>query len=277
MPELPEVITIRNDLEKEIKNKTIVEILSFENYRPEAVNLIKKNAVGKKIVGVSNIAKLILLHLDNGEYLATHLNMSGRLLYNTSDPYVKLALKFNTNDILHYSSIRMFGYFEHWLPVKVEEYSKRYGKVALDPTLALSDFISNLKRSNTYIKNNLLNQKFVSGIGNIYANDALHMSSIHPKRRTHSISDIEYKALFDNVKKILNEGIEHRGSTIDRYSDLYGKPGSHQNHFRIYGKRGQKCSNCGGSVTFEAIQGRGTFYCENCQPIEPKSNQPSLF
>ncbi|PIR43324.1 hypothetical protein COV24_03300 [candidate division WWE3 bacterium CG10_big_fil_rev_8_21_14_0_10_32_10] len=268
MPELPEVLTITEDLKKEITNKRINNVGFVGGYVPKNADFFKKYAVNSTITHVSNIAKLITIKLSSNYYIATHLNMSGRLLWNKDDGYTKVIMHFDDGNKLHYSSVRMFGYFEVWSIEKLEEYKKRYGKVALDPTLTLKEFIMGLKRSNTFIKNNLLNQKFISGIGNIYANDALYMSKIHPKRKSHSITGSEYKKLFENVKIILNEGILHRGSTIDRYADLYGNPGSHQNHFRVYGKRNQKCSICGSPLVFEKIQGRGTYYCPSCQREE---------
>jgi len=230
--------------------------------------------VGSTVKDVSNVAKLITIKLSSEKYIATHLNMTGRLLYNTEDPYIKIRLDFDSGDYLNYSSVRMFGYFEVWDKEKLEKYKGGYAKTAIDKDLTLEDFIQGLKKRNSLIKQNLLDQKLVSGIGNIYANDALYMSKINPKRKTHTISNSEYKSLFENVQKIINEGIEHRGSTIDRYADLYGKPGSHQNYFRIYGKKNHKCKDCGTQITFEKVQGRGTFYCPTCQ----KENiTPSLF
>ena len=102
--------------------------------------------------------------------------------------------------------------------------------------------------------------------GNIYANDALFMSGIHPKTYACDIKDDKLDELLENIKLILREGIKNRGSSIDRYKDLYGKPGNHQNHFRVYGKKNQLCTQCGiNNILYEKIQGRGTYYCEICQ------------
>lgn len=275
MPELPEVLTISRDLKKEALGKKISKVKTFANYKLDhSKEFFDEYVVGSTIKEVSNVAKLITIKLSSEKYIATHLNMTGRLLYNTEDPYIKIRLDFDSGDYLNYSSVRMFGYFEVWDSEKLEKYKKGYAKTVIDKTLNLEEFVTALKKRNSLIKQNLLDQKLVSGIGNIYANDALYMSKINPKRKTHTISNTEYKNLFENVQKIINEGIEHRGSTIDRYADLYGKPGSHQNYFRVYGKKNTKCKECGTQITFEKVQGRGTYFCPTCQK---ENNQGALF
>lgn len=269
MPELPEVITIRNDLKNTILNKKIVNIKTYNNYALEPSKEVFKNfALGHTIKEVGNIAKLLTMRLSSDYYIATHLNMSGNLLYNHQDKYVKIKLTFEDNTHLNYSSIRMFGYFEVWHPKKVEEYKLKYGKTAIESDLTHHEFIDLIKNKDQPIKNILLNQKLVSGIGNIYANDALYLSKIHPKRKANTLSDEQLTELFKNVVLLLEEGIEHRGSTIDRYKDIFGKPGTHQHYFRVYGKTGKLCEQCGeNAILCEKIQGRGTFFCGTCQEI----------
>lgn len=282
MPELPEVITIKTDLHKEIVGKTIIKVEQLDYYPLKTpFEEINSKLLQKKVVNVTHIAKLILVELSEDTFLAIHLNMSGRLLYNKQDKFVKIKTHFNDGSKLNFSSVRMFETFDVWGPQKVKEYEKTYGKTALDTTLTNEEFIEKLTKKNTYIKNNLLDQKLVSGIGNIYACDALFLSKIHPKQKAQEITDKEYNTLFKNVKLLLNEGIEHRGSTIDRHTDLYGNPGTHQNYFRVYGKKhGEPCIVCGTPITFGKIQGRGTYYCKNCQQIkkpEKQPEQPGLF
>ncbi len=266
MPELPEVITITKDLEKELKNKKIYKIYSYSKYplKPNK-KIFCKATLNSKVTKVGNIAKLIYIKLSSNYFIATHLNMTGRLLYNTKDKYIKIGLEFKTGDILYYSTVRMFGYFEVWDKNKITKYKKKYGPTPLNKKLSLEVFTKKIKSTNTYIKNALLNQKLISGIGNIYANDALFLSSINPKKKTGDLSDEEYKRLFKNIKIVLKEGLKHRGSTIDRFTDIYGKSGKHQNFFKIYGKKHQKCPKCTTLIKFEKLGGRGTFYCPKCQ------------
>ena len=269
MPELPEVITIRNDLRKEVLGKRIKSVKKAKGYNFDS-NVLK-TLVGQEITEVTNVAKLLLLGISSGNYIAVHLNMTGLLLFNAEDPYIKITLELDSGDKLHYSSVRMFGFFDVWPVSKANEYKNYSGQTALESNLTKEDFAEKIGSRKKPIKTALLDQKIISGIGNIYANDALFMAKIHPKRNASILSQEELFALFEALQVILNEGIEHRGSTIDRYRDLYGKPGWHQDFFRVYGKRGgQPCPNCKNPLTYEKMQGRPTFYCEICQPIDTR-------
>ncbi|KKU49887.1 MAG: Formamidopyrimidine-DNA glycosylase (Fapy-DNA glycosylase) [candidate division WWE3 bacterium GW2011_GWC1_47_10] len=264
MPELPEIITIRNDLQKELVGKRIVSVEFAKNYKTAAG--FAAGLENTTVVGISNVAKLIVIHLSNKKFIASHLNMSGLLLYNAPDQYVKIALAFDTRDKLYYSDTRLFGYFECWDEVKLTAYKKRHGTEALDQSLTPSIFANTLKKRKTSIKAALMDQTLISGIGNIYANDSLFMSCINPWTKTTELTDARYKMLLKNIREVLSEGVTHRGSSIDRYRDIYNKPGTQQNHFRIYGKAGRNCNTCGTRIVFEKIQGRSTYICPKCQP-----------
>ena len=263
MPELPEVITIRNDLKKEILGKKIAEVWAQDKAKEKEFSPV---VIGAKIVGVDNHAKLLTLKLSSQQHIVIHLNMTGVLLFNSTDPYVRVSLKFDDSSTLNFSDTRMFGFFKLWSEQELKAYVSRYGKSALDESLDDIKFADTMKKTNTSIKNALLDQKLISGIGNIYANDALYLSGINPKRKTREIKSEEYAKLFKNLREVLLEGIKNRGSSIDRYKDIYGRQGIQQNFFRVYGKAGKKCDKCGTKIVFEKVQGRGTFYCPTCQP-----------
>lgn len=267
MPELPEVITIRNDLRKEVLGKKITDIEAVGGYE---LNPEFKKLIGQTVEEVTNVAKLLLLRLSSGDYLAVHLNISGVLLWNTTDAWVRATIEFEKKGKLHYSDTRMFGTFQIWSQIQLNEYKMYSGKTMIESDISREEFAEILRKRKKPIKLVLLDRKIIGGIGNIYANDALYMSKIHPMRKASELSNEEFHRLFDNLQTILNEGVAHRGSTIDRYRDLYGKPGSHQNYFRIYGKKGQNCPNCGGKIVYEKIQGRPTYYCPNCQPLDTR-------
>lgn len=274
MPELPEVITIKKDLEKEVIGKKIFKLINKGwNFKTD-FNYFISRVEESTILSVGNVAKILLLNLHNNLHIAIHLNMSGRLLYNRTDSFEKIRVNFFDNSYLSFSSVRRFEYFELWNNTDLENYKKKYGKTVIDSNLSFDEFLQTEKKHNKSIKTNLLNQNLISGIGNIYATDALYESKINPYRKAFEITDLEYKLLFENLKKLIEEGILHRGSTIDRYLDLYGNPGTHQHHFRIYGKKNNKCENCGTLIIFEKFQGRGTYYCPTCQK---KENQIKLF
>jgi formamidopyrimidine-DNA glycosylase len=125
--------------------------------------------------------------------------------------------------------------------------------------------LTRLRSKNTIIKTALLEQSIVAGLGNIYATDALWLAKIHPETKTQSLMPEQVQILLNSAKEILLEGIKHRGSTLpdEAYVDIFGKPGSHQNYFRIYGKT--YCPDCKTKVEYKKLNGRGTYFCPKCQ------------
>ncbi|OGC54503.1 DNA-formamidopyrimidine glycosylase [candidate division WWE3 bacterium RIFCSPHIGHO2_01_FULL_48_15] len=275
MPELPEVETITRDLKKELPGLEIKEVVVHGSYRPKAKDL--NSVVGPKITGVERIGKTIHLILEDGRRLVFHLIMTGRLLLRDAqakpDPDQRVTFKLSNGKELRFTDQRMFGWVELLGQEELGDFRLRFGP---DPFELTPDIFANrLQQKKTAIKNALLEQKLVSGIGNIYANDALWLAQIHPEAKTTDLSQEQLESLHKSVVEILQEGIAHRGSTLEdkMYVDLYGREGSHQDHFRVYSRAGEKCLRCEGTITFTQLGGRGTFFCERCQV---KSSQPTL-
>jgi len=275
VPELPEVETITRDLKKELPGLEIKEVVVHGSYRPKAKDL--NSVVGPKITGVERIGKTIHLILEDGRRLVFHLIMTGRLLLRDAqakpDPDQRVTFKLSNGKELRFTDQRMFGWVELLGQEELGDFRPRFGP---DPFELTPDIFANrLQQKKTAIKNALLEQKLVSGIGNIYANDALWLAQIHPEAKTTDLSQEQLESLHKSVVEILQEGIAHRGSTLEdkMYVDLYGREGSHQDHFRVYSRAGEKCLRCEGTITFTQLGGRGTFFCERCQV---KSSQPTL-
>jgi len=269
MPELPEIMIIRNDLRKVLPGKKVVKIDTLHNYplNPTKTHFDEYVLVNT-FTEVLNIAKLLVLKMSSGYYIAIHLKMTGNILYNVHDKYVKISLTLDDGKILHYSTIRKLGYFEVWDQNKLDTYAARLGKTALESNLEPQEFISLIQGKNTSIRSALLDQSLVSGIGNIYANDALYLSKIHPKTLSKGLSSAKLATLFKNIKKVMNHSLKNRGSSMNRYKDIYGVSGSHQNHFWVYGNKGNCCTQCTSSVIeFEKVQGKGIYYCPTCQVL----------
>lgn len=273
MPELPEVITIINDLKKELIGKKITDIKVINKYKLiSPIEDFNRYALNTTIVEIDHIGKMIVIKLSSNMYISCHLKMTGNLLYNTTDPYIKVSLTFDTKDKLHFSCVRKFGYFEIWDQKKIDLYRSKSGVHALDNNLDELNFIALIRKKKTSVRNALLDQSVISGLGNIYINDALFLAGINPKQLTKNISDKEYKDLFSKIREVLYEGISNRGISMDRYKDIYGKKGRQQEHFKVYGKKNQTCVKCKTtSITYEKIQGRGTYYCSKCQPLIHKN------
>jgi len=261
MPELPEVITIKTDLKKEIKGKILSEIKITQSYRK--LNL-SKDSLNQIVKDVFNVGKQIIIEFENYSYISVHLGMTGRLLLNKTDKYEKAALIFSKNIHLYFSDIRKFGHLKNISKKDLQRDIGKLGINVLEP-FDNENLITKLQKRKIPIKNALLDQKLISGAGNIYATDALYVSKINPLTITSQLSDSEYKVLFSNLEKLLKEGILHRGSSMNRYVDLYGNPGSHQNHFRVYKARNKSCSICQSLIEFTKLNGRGSYFCPTCQ------------
>lgn len=281
MPELPEVHTISTDLNKYLTGYTIEKVAIAPKYNvlPDNQTFVK-GVIGKKVINVHRIGKNILIYLDSGMAIKTHLAMTGRLLLREKvhgeDRWVRvlfLVSKYAVEKHLRYTDMRMFGNMELLDRVNIEKLKNSIGINLLDDTLNTDRFLENIKSIRTNIKNILLNQRIFSGLGNIYANESLFEAKLHPELKTTEIDYDKADRLLTAIRKVLNKGIEHRGSTLKdkMYVDIFGKEGNFQNHFKVYGKK--ICNDCKGKITYIKLNGRGTYFCPNCQP---ESMQRSL-
>lgn len=273
MPELPEVHTIASDLKKSIEGFLIdgVEIENEYKVNPSNKQFAQK-LTGSRIDKVGRIGKNIVVKLDSGDYLTLHFAMTGRILLKDpklpKDPHQKVQIKLSNkekNVALRFCDARMFGEVGIWNAQEIKKLKEKYGPDVIMQEILPSDFMERLKSKNTSVKNALLEQTIVAGLGNIYATDALWMAKIHPETKTQELDIKRATDLLKSAKEILTEGILHRGSTLpdEAYVDIFGRPGSHQNHFRIYGK--SHCPACRTKVEYKKINGRGTYFCPNCQ------------
>ncbi|EKD99714.1 MAG: Formamidopyrimidine-DNA glycosylase (Fapy-DNA glycosylase) [uncultured bacterium] len=277
MPELPEVFTITTDLNKHISGYTIESAKIVGGYKvipgPKAFT---QGLSGQLITGVERIAKNIIINLASGNSLLVHLAMTGQVLLKEStakEPrWTRVILKLTKGTdtkTLFLTDMRMFGKIALINPTTLTKLRAKYGPdpiQSIEPN-PVEEFYLKVMQKKTSIKNALLDQTIISGVGNIYATDALFLAGIHPLTPTTKLTQNTLSKLFDKIKLILQEGIKHRGSTLSdkMYVDIFGKEGSHQNFFRIYGKT--NCPNCNAKVQFSKINGRGTYFCLNCQPI----------
>ncbi|MBU0534698.1 bifunctional DNA-formamidopyrimidine glycosylase/DNA-(apurinic or apyrimidinic site) lyase [Patescibacteria group bacterium] len=276
MPEFPEVHTISQDLKKNIVGFKVKNIQISKYYKiPSSVQVGLKELIGKEIQDVDNIAKNIVLKLGENSYLVFHLAMTGRILLreppDETDNWVKIVLELQKdNKIKHlkFCDMRQFGKVAVLSKNNLDILTSKYGLMPLNETVSMENFLKAIKSKKTTIKNVLLDQKIISGLGNIYATDALFLANINPKTSTQDITPESAKKLLKSIREILNEGIKNRGSTLPdkMYVDIFGNSGSQQDHFRIYLKN--ICDVCNGKVEFIKINGRGTYFCPTCQPLK---------
>lgn len=271
MPELPEVETIRRELDKELSGLEIKDVVWNEPRLLRPVpEKVKETVVGARFTSIERRAKLFIFRLTIEESLLVHLRMTGRLLFrdqgDPSDKYVAVTFKLSEGKELRFANARKFGYIKLATPAEVQKKVSEYGPEPLD-SLTLGEFKEIVSGSGAMIKNLLMDQKKIAGVGNIYANDALFLARIHPEKKASSLSEDKICKLFHALEQVLKEGLETRGASDQWYRDAYGEKGSYQDRFKVYGKVGEDCprEDCEGKIKRIKVGGRGTFFCSKCQ------------
>jgi formamidopyrimidine-DNA glycosylase len=265
MPELPEVETIRRGLEECLVGRRIdgVEIHLAKQFAGDI-----RDVVGAEVVGVNRHGKGLVIDLDNGYSLAIHVKMTGQLIYGShlEDGHVHVVFGLDNGRFLFYRDIRQFG----WIRVirsselKVLSFFRDLGPEPLKD-LTGEKFFEIVGGSRMPIKLLLMDQKKIAGIGNIYANDALFVARIDPRRVALSLAREEMTALFEGVEEVLRRGIEMGGASEWNYVNVLGEKGGYQNFFQVYRREGSQCTRCGGKIERIKLGGRGTFFCAGCQ------------
>ncbi len=272
MPEFPEVYIVTQDLRKILRNGQIKSVTIEPGYSvyPDNVTFIKevKNAL---IQDVFQVAKNIVIELNQKKYLNIHLRMTGQVLAKKSAkplPQERLCLKIETPKKTFWIALRdtrKFGKVSLLNKTEFNNLAAKYGPSPIEPGLTLEKFEEIVKSKNTSIKNLLMKQEKIGGLGNIYATEALFIAGIQPEARTNAIPADKLSDLLNAIKEATNEGIQNRGSTLDdeMFVDIFGKKGHQQQNFRIYGKK--TCSVCKNLTIQKKIGGRNTYFCPNCQ------------
>ncbi len=229
------------------------------------------------------MAKNIKIDMEYGNSILIHMAMTGQVLLRQKshkpDMFMRVLFMLeNEGSDLHmrFCDMRMFGKVVLADSQALANLALKYGPEPLDRNFKAKEFHAKLLSKKTSIKNALLDQQIVSGLGNIYATDAQFMSGINPEVNTKELTEKQAEILLQNAKEILEEGIQHRGSTLGdkMYIDAFVNEGTHQNYFRIYNK--EQCPKCNSKVEYKKINGRGTYFCPNCQPKNSTEN-PGLF
>jgi formamidopyrimidine-DNA glycosylase len=265
MPELPEVETIKRDLEKIILGKKISEVFVHNPkvLREISSNEFKKGLVGATFKNILRRAKVLILELSNGKSLVIHLKMTGQLVYPGTGKQARVSFKLSSGEILDFNDQRLFAelrLMDDWHKFK---FIQRLGPEPFD--LSLEEFKLLLKTKKTKIKPLLMEQSFISGIGNLYAAECLFRSKISPDRPAQNITNKECEALYSQIKEVLNDAIKHGGSSVDDYVRLSGEKGNYSKLHKVYGREGKPCFVCKTPVKRTTLSGRGTYFCPTCQ------------
>ncbi|WAA10178.1 DNA-formamidopyrimidine glycosylase [Fervidibacillus albus] len=275
MPELPEVETIRRTLQTVVIGKTIDQVHVFwpniikEPADSEEFSLMLK---GQTCRNVLRKGKFLIFHFDDLA-LVSHLRMEGKyILFPKDEPmdsHTHVVFRFTDDTELHYRDVRKFGTM-HIFPIGTEFDHlplSKLGPEVFDPEFSNGYFSSVLKKTTRKIKPVLLDQTIVSGLGNIYVDEALFRASIHPERFAHSLTKLESNRLRKEMIRLLQEAVEKGGSTIRTYINSQGKIGTFQFELQVYGKEKTPCIRCGTEIQKTKVGGRGTHYCPTCQKL----------
>jgi len=265
MPELPEVETIKRELEETVLGKKIVSVrinnpkVIKEPARESFVNGLK----GVTIKAIIRKGKLLIFELSSGRSLAIHLRMTGQLVYPGDRKQARVSFKLSDGKWLDFNDSRLLGelrLLDDWRDLK---FIKQLGPEPFD--LTEKQFKALISGRKTKIKPLIMDQQVISGVGNLYAAEVLFRAGISPSRPASSLSEREKGLLFKEIKDTLKEAIKHRGSSVDQYVQLTGKPGSYVKYHRVYDRLGKPCLICKTPIRRIALAGRGTYFCPKCQ------------
>ncbi|MBB5324519.1 formamidopyrimidine-DNA glycosylase [Anoxybacillus tepidamans] len=273
MPELPEVETVRRMLIPLTVGKTIQDIKVFwPNIikRPDDVAMFAEMLKGQSIRTVERRGKFLKFVLTE-HVLISHLRMEGRYLLQTTgmpvEPHTHVIFQFTDGTELRYRDVRKFGTMHVFRIGEEDEHLplSQLGPEPFSPSFTPELLMTKLQKTNRKIKNVLLDQTVVAGIGNIYADEVLFRAKVHPERIASSIKTEEVERLHQEIIVTLQEAVEKGGSTVRTYVNTQGEAGTFQLQLFVYGRKGEPCKRCGHPVQKITVAGRGTHYCEQCQ------------
>ena len=289
MPELPEVESIKRGLEKAIVGRQIVAVQTLWPRSLQAPpDLVHEIVVGSRIVSVARRAKVLLWQLDNGYTLLFHLKMTGQLVLveqgqtqfagghptesmlgtNLPDRSTRVSFELEDGKVVYFNDQRKFGWVKlvPTAEVDADALIARLGPEPLSAAFTLAGLQAELTaHGRAPVKAVILDQSTVSGVGNIYADESLHLAKIHPARLAGSLTPAEAKRLYSAIKTIIGLGVQHNGTSFSHYITVDQGKGDYLDHVRVFRRQGQPCPECGTVIEKIRVAGRGTHYCPKCQ------------
>ena len=288
MPELPEVEVVKRSLINKTQNLIVKAVKINDGRLRYKINRNKiKKIIGLKFKKITRRSKYLLFFFDNDIVMLVHLGMTGKFFFinrekikqktsfyydlnNDKDKkHDRIIFYLSNNQKLIYNDIRKFGFIKFLKQVNLEQntHLKYLGPEPLSTKFNIGYFKNYIKGRKRTIKDLLMDQKFISGLGNIYVNEILFFSGIRPTKKIKKLATFEIQKIIKFSKKIISKAIVLGGSSIKDFSSSSGKRGSFQQHFSVYGKKGENCSkaNCFGKIKKIIIANRASFFCNKCQ------------
>ena len=266
MPELPEVETIKNELLPHILGRevTAVTLLWEGIVRQPSVEEFCSRVIGQRITGLTRRGKYLLFGLSSGEILVMHMKMTGSLLLDSADNrFTRAVIHLGDGTKINFRDPRKFGAM--WLIGDENTVADRLGPEPLEDGFTLEVLAQRLRNRVAPIKAILIDQSFLAGIGNRYADEALFAARIHPLRQGGSLTQDEIERLYRAIKRVLWSAIGNKGASVRNYFRPGGDIGTAHFEFKVAHGRGKKCPNCGTPIQRITVRNRGTYFCPNCQ------------
>ena len=290
MPELPEVETVARDLQRWVAGATIAGVdVAWERTiaHPQPLERFVAELRGARIARVGRRAKSVLVHLDDGRVLTVALRMTGALIVAPAgtdpDPYARVVFHLADGRQLRYRDVRKFGRIGLWeggglrarqrsravaertVPYRVGDVFGRHGPEPLTSTFTAARLAERLRGRSARLKTLLLDQSFIAGVGNIYADEALWRARLHPLRAADTLTPDEVRRLHRAIRSVLRQGIVNRGASFSDYVGADGEPGANAEELAVYQRTGQPCLRCGTEVQRIVVGQRSTHFCPRCQ------------
>ena len=277
MPELPEVESVRRQLEPALVGRRLehVRIDDPRLVRPYEPAEVAAELEGERVAAVERRGKYLVVRFESGRILLIHLRMTGSLLHAPSgslqdDPHRRAVVTLDDGSDVAYRDVRRFGTWLLLEPGEAEPYlGERVGDEPLDALFTAARLGERLAGRRTSLKAALLDQRTLAGIGNIYADEALWRARLNPLRPAAGLDRAELRRLHRGIRAALEHGLARQGSTLRDYRLPDGSSGSMQDEFRVYGRRDEPCDRCGTPIARTRVAGRTTWFCPTCQPERP--------
>ncbi|MCJ7515326.1 MAG: DNA-formamidopyrimidine glycosylase [Dehalococcoidia bacterium] len=267
MPELPEVETIKNELSPHIIGRRFINITvcDAKPVKQPSVDDFRSKLAGQSINGLERRGKYLIFHLSSGNVLIIHLKMTGSLLLNPeqTDRYARIVFHLDDGGRLIFTDRRRLGAM--WLLENELAVIGKLGPEPLDSEFTFQTLSERLSKRQAPIKAVLLDQKFIAGIGNMYADEALFAAKIHPLRKASGLSTQEIRNLHKAIVDVLRLAIDSKGASIDTYKRPDGRLGAAHDNFRVAHRSGKPCPVCRTHIQRIAVRNRGSYFCPKCQ------------
>ena len=269
MPELPEVETVKNQLAPHIIGHTIAKVTLLWDRMVKGQDPAEflKLVAGQNILDMTRQGKYMIVHLGSGNKLIIHLKMTGSLLLGKADSevpqYTRAIIHLDDGQNVFFRDPRKFGVLK--LIKNTKEIDAKLGPDPLEKEFTLKYFTEGLSKRTAPIKAFILEQKFIAGVGNMYADEALFLARIDPRRASNTLKKTEIKRLFDAIHEVLIAGLKYGGASVVTYYHPDGSVGTAHQHFNVAHNQKKECPVCGGPIERVVVRGRGSYYCPKCQ------------